>query len=177
MSERYKKILRWLAVVFIVATVTHVGVIFVIPRGMMWIASYVLGNRIGTNSFFHADRPNFENQAVVRSSPDLIYSACAYDVSAHPIRVTAPLTGSYMSLSMYAADTACFFVRNDRQAPKGFDVVVLGPDSPDRKIEGATTVRAPSARGFMLFRNFAGSGAQVKKIEEIRRQAKIETAD
>ena len=61
----------------------------------------------------------------MRPSPDLAYSACVYDLSAGPIRVTAAAWDDYMSVSAFAANSDNFFVSNDREAPNGVDFTLI----------------------------------------------------
>src|SRR5262249_41685841 len=94
-----------------------------------------------------------------------------YDVSEKPLRITAPLPDSYMSLSLYAHDTDNFFVKNDRQLDSSkFDLVLVGPRAADPHVDGVPTVRAPSSTGIILFRFFAGEGNEFEKIDSLRRE-------
>jgi len=165
--------LRWGAVVAAVAVATNVAFVVLLPRVIMEVAHPLAARRSAVNALYHAPPITAANQEVVRSSPDLIYSICAFDLSDGPLRVTAPLTGAYMSLSCYQMNTVCFFVRNDRQVGEaGFDIVLVGPhDTPPEDMPEdmpGEVVRSPSNRGLLLFRNFAGDGAQVAAIEAAR---------
>ena len=110
------------------------------------------------NTVVHAARPKAGNDQVRRSSPDLVYSACVFDLSDGPLHVTAPVPDSYMSVSFYAANTDNFYVKNDLQVDGRFDVVLVGPGTSKPGVEGAEVVRAPSCTGGILFRYFAGDG-------------------
>ena len=172
MNPTRRRRIRWIAAVIVLAGIVHVVAVVGFPRMVMLISHAVMVRRAPLNTLYHAPRVTAENQMVVRSSPDLIYSACAFDLADGPLRITAPLTGAYMSLSCYGNNTNCFYVRNDRQVGEdGFDFVLVGPgDEPPTDLD-AEIVRAPSTRGVLLFRNFAGNGAHIAAIETARQQA------
>ncbi|MBV9467739.1 MAG: DUF1254 domain-containing protein, partial [Abitibacteriaceae bacterium] len=123
------------------------------------------------NTLHHAHQPTPQDREVPMPSPDLIYSAGAYDVTQHPLHITAPLTGSYLSLSLYADNMDNFFVQNDRQVQHHqFDVIVVGPGDPLPHATGSLVVRAPSATGIILFRCFAGTRLALRKVADVQQQ-------
>jgi uncharacterized membrane protein len=125
----------------------------------------------GTNTLRHGSRPTSADRVVVLPSPDLVYSIGVFDLSSGPLRITAPASQSYMSLSLYAANTDNFFVMNDRQAEGGkFDLILVGPGASDPGVEGVRLVRSPSQTGIILFRFFAPEGAPLDEIDALRRQ-------
>lgn len=138
-----------------VAAASHVAVIvaapYILMRGAMKRVS-----RDGTsiNKWNHGQRVSEQSRRVVRPSPDLAYSACVYDLSSGPIRVTAAPWDDYMSVSVFAANSDNFFVVNDRQAPDGVDFTLIRAG--DEKPAGvATVVESPSTRGIVLQRRIA----------------------
>ena len=175
MNPVWRGRIRWITAVIVAAGVVHAVAIVGFPRMMMAISHAVIVRMAPVNTLYHAPRVTGENQAVIRSSPDLIYSACAFDLTDGPLRITAPLTGHYMGLSCYGNDTNCFYARNDQQVGEGgFDFVLVGPaDDPPTGVD-AEIVRAPSSRGVLLFRNFSGNGEHIDVIESARRKAVCE---
>ena len=169
MSKRSRRIALWFAGTLVLAAIVHFAVVLAIPRA---IGSY-LRSLAESNTIVHAAKPSAGNDQVRRSSPDLVYSACAFDLSDGPLRITAPVPDSYMSVSFYAINTDNFYVQNDLQVDGCFDVVLIGPNMPDPGIKGAEVVRAPSTTGGILFRYFAGDGQQQREIEAIRQRIRI----
>lgn len=116
-------------------------------------------DRRGVNVALPSPRPDASARTVVRLSPDLLYSACVFDLRSGPLRVTAPVPDSYFSISGFAADTSNFFAFNDRTAAldaegqRHIDLVLTHGDArPAALPAGAQRVTAPSARGVILFR-------------------------
>jgi uncharacterized membrane protein len=161
----------WIGMTLLLALAIHFGFIVLYPQAIIAGLQRRLVKDVGKNHLRHGARPSDKDRIVVGPCPDLIYSIGVFDVSETPLRITAPLPGSYMSLSLYADNSDNFFVQNDRQLESSkFDLVVIGPHAPELHLTGVTTVRAPSKTGIILFRYFAGEGIQFEKIDALRHQ-------
>jgi len=173
MSNRGRRLVFWTLGILALATVVHYATIVAYPRIVMSSFYRALAQLAGTNTFLHLDRPTAKNRMVRIPSPDLVYSAAAFDLSEGPLRVTVPVSEFYTSISLYAANTDNFFIVNDRQVKNGkFDLVLVAPGAADPGIEGAEVVRAPSTTGVMILRYLLGNGADLKTVDSSRRQAK-----
>ncbi len=112
--------------------------------------------RGGINVALPAKRADANARTVVRPSPDLLYTACVFDLSKGPLHVTAPVPDSYLSISGFAADTSNFFAINDRDvaasgdSPRGLDVWLS--HAPGAAPSGSLPIQAPTQRGLVLFR-------------------------
>jgi uncharacterized membrane protein len=163
---------RWrlVALAVVVAAISHVAVIvaapYVLMRGAMTRVS-----RDGTviNAWNHGKRVSEKSRRVVRPSPDLAYSACVYDLSAGPIRVTAAAWDDYMSVSAFAANSDNFFVINDREAPSGVDFTLIRAGD-DRPSDAALIVESPSTRGIILQRRIAPTEERFARADAARKQ-------
>lgn len=159
---------RLVALAVVVAALAHVAVIvaapYVLMRGAMARVS-----RDGTsiNKWNHGQRVSEKSRRVVRPSPDLAYSACVYDLSAGPIRVTAAAWDDYMSVSAFAANSDNFFVINDRQAPDGVDFTLIRAGDP-APADAAMVVESPSTRGIVLQRRVAPTEERFAKADAAR---------
>lgn len=116
-----------------------------------------------------------KSRSVVMPSPDMLYSVCAYDLSAGPVRVqAAPALTNYWSIALYAANSDNFFVRNDRQTqgrPVDLWLVAATPDGAQKHAPpGAEVVLSPSVTGFLLMRVLtADYQAEQAVLESARR--------
>lgn len=125
----------------------------------------------GFNVFSHAPLATAESRAIVRPSPDLAYTVCAFDVSSGPVRVAVPaIPALYWSLSVFQANTDAAFVRNNRDSGgQGFSVVVARDGQPVPA--GEEVVRLPADKGVALIRVLVGNRAAFPLIDRARRQA------
>lgn len=169
---------RWsaaIAGVLLIALVVHLLVVAASPRVAMSVAAHRIEDRAGgANSWLHADRVTPTTQEVVRSSPDLAYSACVWDLSEGPIRISAPAWDDYYSLSLYDEASVNFFVANDRDAgDRGVDVVLATADQAERlgPAGDAHTVIAPSRTGIALLRYLAPTATAFERADSLRRSA------
>lgn len=161
--------------VLVVALVVHLVVIAAAPRVVMSVAARRIEDSAGgTNVWLHAQRVTPQTQEVVRSSPDLAYSACAWDLSEGPVRISAPAWDDYFSLSLYDDRTNNFFVANGRDA--GGDEVDLLLATRDQaadltSTDDLRTVAAPSPTGIALLRYLAPTPSAFARADAVRRSA------
>ena len=144
------------------ATVVRIGAVRAYPSAIM----LAFQSQYTSNRVFHIPKVTAGKLRIVRPSPDLLYSLAVFDLRDGPLRVTAPVPGSYVSLSMYGSNTDNFYVTNDRRLEGAeFDVVLVGPDDPE---PGPGAVRAPSETGVIVFRYFVGDGSLSEQIRSSR---------
>jgi uncharacterized membrane protein len=171
MTKKAKSVLFWGCLILGLAVAFHLATVVLYPRAWMFYVARKVSDKDGVNVLVHRKRPTPQDRVVVAPCPDLVYSIAAYDVSSAPIRITAPKTGDYMSLSLYAANSDNFFVMNDRQVENGrMDVVLIGPRTPEPSVSGAKVVRSPTRTGIVLFRFFAGDGKSADEIHRLQLQ-------
>ena len=142
----------WTGATVLLAAAFHLLTVAVYPY---YVMIELKGSRkAAINSVFHAPRVTARSREVVRPSPDLLYSACGFDLSDRPLVVTAPVPrGTYWSVSMFAANTDNFFVINDRQLGAGeAKIVVVSRGDASAAPAGYRVVESPTTRGVVLFR-------------------------
>src|SRR5690349_724120 len=145
---------RWTLCTLVLAGIIHWFVVTEAPSFIMWRAMGKLAQgRVNTIS--HTERATDASRAIVKPSPDLLYSVCAFDVSRRPLKiVTGAPSDTYWSVSLYADNTDNFFVLNDTAAKgRPATIILLGPgQSAPVDTAGTITVNVPTARGLVLFR-------------------------
>lgn len=139
--------------------------------GLMEAAIRRISAESGLNVMRYGTLPTAENQPIVRPSPDLAYSSCAYDLSKGPLKIhVAPVPGRYSSLSIFNARTDVVFVRNDVQAAgKPYDIILARAEQSVPK--GADVVRVDYNRGIALIRLLLKSPSEIGTLEAVRRQS------
>jgi len=166
--------LRWLALALVVAVVTHLATVWLLPRVVMRVAARGMAEASGAG-FNHAmfpPRADDTSRTIVRPSPDLVYAACAFDLSDGPLRIQATVPrDTYWSLSMFAGNTDNFFVVNDRGTTSRTLDLVLAPAGAQVALPAGTTlVEAPTERGIVLTRTLIGSEERAAELDEARRR-------
>ena len=164
----------WVATTLVVALLAHAGSTWYLPRYIMGRAMEVLGAKGEANRFQEWPLADATSRTIVRPSPDLMYSVCLVDVSQGPVRIHAPASAPYTSVSVFAANSDNIFVMNDQALAPGadFDIWV---GKPRQKVP----VSAPSAllrseRGIVLIRRVVTDAEQAKAVDALRREARCE---
>lgn len=168
------KIVRFLLAVLLVAATTHVALLYFGPSLIMMRALGRMESLTGgPNAIAHAPRPNAENNTVVRSSPDLLYSVCPYDVGSQKLRILADVPrDTYWSVSFYDINTNNFRVINDGQATAGAVLLVVRNASDTSPTPaGSEVISAPTERGLVLFRTLVSDESRYQEIDAVRRTA------
>jgi uncharacterized membrane protein len=164
----------------VIAAIVHVGSVMAIPRLVMWRATGLMARSAGFNTMSHAVRATWRSRAVVRPSPDLLYSSCPFDLSADGAALHVRASGmpnTYWSVSVFDADTDNVYVLNDRQAKDGgVDFVLVGPNTGilDRTSSAPPQVWSPTAHGVVLFRTLIDDETRFAEIDSDRKHAACE---
>lgn len=170
-----RKVLAFIAI----AAAANLATVIALP----WVINAIVLHKVaglgGENVALPAPRATADARTVVRPSPDLLYTACVFDLSHGPLHITAPVQDSYVSVAGFAADTRNFFAVNDSQlAPvadgaKRFDLVIARDESVAVP-GGARRIVSPSTRGLILFRSLISREEDLPRLREFQLQQKCE---
>lgn len=141
-----------------------------IPIEEMRIAEdRLIGALGGPNQMRHGAQRTHETRGVVMPSPDLLYSACPFDLSQGPVRVVSPATPGYHSVSVYAHNSDNVFTVGgaEARALEGDVTFVLTRDEPGAGGD-ATAVQSPTDRGLVLVRRLIGAGTSYDALRAIQ---------
>lgn len=146
---------RWfgpLAVLLLCAASVHALTLHFAPNAIMSRAMDALAERgVALHAFTRPQRVTPTSQQVVRSSPDLYYALCRYDLGEPGTRlaVTMGQWPDYQSLAFFDAQTDNFITL--RGTGRAVSVRLLPPGSAAQ--DGA--VVSPTAKGVILIRRLA----------------------
>ncbi len=157
---------RWVgpvAVLLVAALASHALTLHFAPALIMSRAMDVLEQRgMALHHFTPPARVTPQTQSVVRSSPDLYYALCRYDLEQAPAGLALDMAAwpDYQSLSLFDARTDNFATL--RGAGKAVSVRLLPPGSPPQ--DGA--IISPTAKGVILIRRLAPDAARFAAAAE-----------
>ncbi len=139
--------------------------------GLMEAAIRKVSEGEGVNVMRYGTLPTAANQPIVRPSPDLVYSTCAYDVTKGPLLIAVtPVPGRYSSLSIFDARTDVVFIRNDLQAKgKPYQIVLAREGQAIPK--GYEIVRVRYDRGIALIRTLLNTPSEINQLDPVRQQS------
>ncbi|MEO8606158.1 MAG: DUF1254 domain-containing protein [bacterium] len=161
---------RWLIVTAVLAVAVLVVAVRALPYAIMAMATRGAAARGEWNHAYNPPLATAAARSIVRPSPDLAYTSCAFDVVDKGLAIDAPLGGAdYASLSMFASNTDNFFVLNDRAAGSApVQLLLVGPRTPAVEAAGRTVVHAPSDRGMVLVRRVVSGPQALPAVDALR---------
>jgi uncharacterized membrane protein len=166
---------RYAALALAVAFCVHLAIVAVIPRAVMAVALYRMSSVHGFNTMMHQPRPTSASRAVVRPSPDLLYSACPFDLdrAGGMLQVHADdMPHTYWSVSIFEAQTDNILALNDRQALKGgIDFILKRSNTPPLADKSTLVLETGTPRGLILFRTLIDDDKHLAAIDRARRHA------
>jgi uncharacterized membrane protein len=152
------------------ALFVHFATVYATP----WV---IMARAIRTVAAEGYNRPQFPPRAdetsrtIVRPSPDLLYAACAFDVSGGAVRITAEVPPqTYWSISLFGANTDNFYKRNDLEAEgRRVDLVLVRRGATNAVPAETRRVEAPTDRGIILTRTLVGDEGRLEELDRVRR--------
>jgi uncharacterized membrane protein len=163
-----------------VAFAVHVASVAFLPQLVMTRALARISGLNGYNTMTHQPRATSAARAVVRPSPDLLYSACAFDLNQTPGGVlhvhTKDMPDSYWSISVFDAETNNVFVLNSNttKARSADFLIVYGEGDAVTGGSKLPEVWMPTARGLVLVRALIDDDKHLAAIDAARRHAVCE---
>jgi uncharacterized membrane protein len=131
----------------------HFATLAFAPSVIMDTALTNLANRnVALHAFTNPQRITPQTQAVVRSSPDLFYALCRYDLSepGSTLAITMSEWPGYQSLSFFDAETNNYTTL--RGVGEAVEVILKSPGA-----GGSDGVESPTEQGVVLIRRLAPS--------------------
>lgn len=165
---------RWtgpLILAVLAALAAWYGTLAAAPMVIMDRAWEQLAARSGFNRMTHGPLVTAESQTIVRPSPDLAYSICAFDLTKGPVEVRAhPVPGHYWSLTVFDSKTDVAFVESDRDS-KGAAVELVLATAGQAVPDGVRRITLPSAKGVALLRVLLKNRAEFDVVTQDRKQS------
>jgi uncharacterized membrane protein len=173
-----KKWIPWIGLtllaVIVVAFIVNLLVVISIPNAIMEVTITKKFN-YPSNQWIFSPPATAASKDVIRPSADLLYSILCYDISQHPLRVTATLS-EYSSISGFSMNTDNFFVIDDNQAKSNpIEVVLISKGMTYQDTKGkAYVITAPSPKGILMIGAVVTSQADLPNLTQIQKQATAE---
>ena len=128
MIRALQSLFAWTIGIVILAGAVHATAVILLPGLIMGGAMNKVSQQSGVNAVFHSPAATHESRTVVRPSPDLLYSGCAFNLTQTNLRVSAPVPAEgYWSLAFFDANTDTFLVQNNQGDLSGsLDILLVG---------------------------------------------------
>ncbi|MCJ8143803.1 DUF1254 domain-containing protein [Ancylobacter sp. A5.8] len=173
--------LRWLIMPVLVALVlgalVHLVTVLILPFYAEQDGYARLAAVGEPNEMVLLDDPSAKSGVLPRMDPAFVTAACVYDLSEGPLKVRAPVTDDYASISFFTRHGVPFYAINDRTA--GRDMVELDlmnakqkaglPENDEVTAADQLVVESPTDQGIVLVRALVrepGAREQVRTLVE-----------
>ncbi len=173
-----RRALPWILATVFLAAAIHAALLLLIPGMVM---ERMLALVRPANQIIHAPLVDDTFRRVVYPSPDQLYSVCAFDLSAGPLRVSSLVPKeTYWSVSIFDEKTNTIFLGNAEQARNGqVDLILRGKGDQaapgNARDKAVRLIDMPTQRGLVLFRTLITDQAQFAALDKLRRTAHCAT--
>lgn len=165
---------RWIGPVVVAVLAALAGwyiTLAATPTVIMDLARERLATQAGYNRIMHSPLVKAESQFVVRPSPDLAYSICAFDLTQGPLEVMAnPVPDHYWSLTVFDSVTNVAFVESDRDS-KGAPIRIVLATADQPVTKGGRKVTMPDAKGVALIRVLLKNRGEIGAVDAFRKKS------
>jgi uncharacterized membrane protein len=164
--------LTWIVAGLLLGGIVHLGSVLILPRAATQDAYSRLLPMTETNKVTLLPLPTPETAPVPFMDPAFASAVCRYDLAGGPLRLQAPISQSYTSVSFYSRQGAAYYAINDRAAGRRIIELELMtpqqrgqvPDDEEVTAADRLIVESPSATGLIVLRTLALEPGQMPRM-------------
>lgn len=108
--------LLWLMGGALLGGIIHLATVLLLPRAATQNAYARLSAISPVNSVVAIPAPSADRAVIPFMDPAFAAAVCRYDLSNGPLKLTAPISPAYTSVSFYTRDGVAYYAINDRAA-------------------------------------------------------------
>jgi uncharacterized membrane protein len=153
----------WLTGGALVGGIVHLAIVLYLPNTATQDAYARISAAAPVNAVAALPAPTSEQSIVPFMDPAFAAAVCRYDLSEGPIKLRAPVSPAYTSVSFYTDKGVAYYAINDRAA--GRRVIELDlmtkaqraelPDDEEMAAADRLIVESPTGRGLIVLRALA----------------------
>lgn len=172
----------WLLAGVLLGGIVHLVTVLVLPRTASNDAYARLAPAAPVNTVAPIPEPTPQATALPYMDPAFAAAVCRYDLSDGPIKLTAPVSAAYTSVSFYTRRGVAYYAINDRAA--GRRVIELDlmtraqrealPDDEEVTAADRLIVESPTATGLIVLRALAPEPSLLPVARNALAQAKCQ---
>ncbi len=176
--------LAWIVAGLLLGGIVHLGSVLILPGAATQDAYSRLLPMTETNKVTLLPMPTPETAAVPFMDPAFASAVCRYDLAGGPLKLQAPISQSYTSVSFYSRQGIAYYAINDRAAGRrSIELELMTPQQrgqvpDDEEVTAADRliVESPSATGLIVLRALALEPGQVPRMRGLLSAARCGTA-
>jgi uncharacterized membrane protein len=175
--------LLWLLAGALLGGVVHLVAVLILPRTATQDAYTRLSPIATVNAVVPVPQPAPQNETMPYMDPAFAAAVCRYDLSNGPLKLTAPISAAYTSVSFYTRSGVAYYAINDRAA--GRKVIELElmtgeqranlPEEEDVTAADRLIVESPTPTGLIMLRALAPEPGLLPMAREALAKASCRT--
>jgi uncharacterized membrane protein len=176
------RFLLWLIGGVLLGGVIHLVTVLLLPRTATQDAYARLSAISPVNVMIAVPAPTAEKAVMPYMDPAFASVVCRYDLSRSPLKLTAPVSPAYTSVSSYTRTGVAYYAINDRAAGRRvieLDLMTnaqraLLPEDEDVTAADRLIVESPSTVGLIVVRALAPEPGQMEAARNALAQARCQ---
>ncbi|MBM3531059.1 MAG: DUF1254 domain-containing protein [Alphaproteobacteria bacterium] len=155
--------LLWLIAGALLGGIVHLVAVLILPRTATQDAYSRISPVTPVNTIAALPQPAPQQEVIPFMDPAFASAVCRYDLSSGPLKLTAPVSAAYTSVSFYTRRGVAYYAINDRAAGRRvieLDLMTAAqraqlPEDEDVTAADRLIVESPSTTGLIVLRALA----------------------
>ena len=153
----------WILGALLLGGIVHLSTVLAMPQAATQDAYSRLAQFTPVNAVVPLDAPSATNATMPFMDPAFAVAVCRYDLSAGPLKLNAPLSQAYTSVTFYTRNSVAYYAINDRAAGRRAIELDLMTEEQHAQVpeeENVTAadrliIESPTHRGLIVLRALA----------------------
>jgi uncharacterized membrane protein len=153
----------WILGALLLAGIVHLSTILAMPRAANQDAYSRLESSTPVNAVVPLVAPSAKDSTMPFMDPAFAVAVCRYDLSTGALKLRAPLSQAYTSVTFYTRNSVAYYAINDRAAGRRaieLDLMTEEqhaevPEEEDVTAADRLIIESPTARGLIVLRALA----------------------
>ena len=153
----------WILGALLLGGIVHLSTVLAMPQAATQDAYSRLTQFTPVNAVVPLDAPSATNATMPFMDPAFAVAVCRYDLSTGPLKLNAPLSQAYTSVTFYTRNSVAYYAINDRAAGRRAIELDLMTEEQHAQVpeeENVTAadrliIESPTHRGLIVLRALA----------------------
>jgi uncharacterized membrane protein len=153
----------WILGALLLGGIVHLSTVLAMPQAATQDAYSRLAPLTPANAVVPLAAPSAQDATMPFMDPAFAVAVCRYDLSAGPLKLSAPLSQAYTSVTFYTRNSVAYYAINDRAAGRRaieLDLMTEEqraqvPEEEDVTAADRLIIESPTRRGLIVLRALA----------------------
>ena len=153
----------WILGALLLGGIVHLSTVLAMPRAATQDAYSRLAQLTPVNAVVPLAAPSAQNTTMPFMDPAFAVAVCRYDLSSGELKLSAPLSQAYTSVTFYTRNSVAYYAINDRAAGRrAIELDLMTPEQhaqmPEEEDVTAADrliIESPTRRGLIVLRALA----------------------